>query len=263
MSILLCAAVLAGGFAPLGAEGASPEEIARIGELIYQNECGGRPELLVHWNEGEEFPSLGIGHFIWYPVGVEGPFEESFPALLDFVVAEGVLPPKWITDLPDKGAPWSGRAAFLAEGNSEQIEELRRFLLDTAPLQARFMAKRATAALPKLLAAAPDKRRSHIRAQFERMARSPMGFYPLIDYVNFKGEGVAPTERYGGKGWGLLQVLDTMRGHKLGEAARAEFAQAAEAVLTRRVANAPPQRREQRWLAGWKRRISTYLGGTQ
>ena len=32
----------------------------------------------------------------------------------------------------------------------------------------------------------------------------------LIDYVNFKGEGVLETERYRGRGWGLLQVLEGM-----------------------------------------------------
>ena len=29
----------------------------------------------------------------------------------------------------------------------------------------------------------------------------------MIDYVNFKGDGLKPTERYKGEGWGLLQVL--------------------------------------------------------
>ena len=91
-----------------------------------------------------------------------------------------------------------------------------------------------------------------------RLAASPLGFYPLIDYVHFKGEGLAPQERYRGEGWGLLQVLDGMEGEAAGVAARREFAQVAAAVLRRRVANAPPQRNEGRWLAGWQNRLATY-----
>ena len=39
---------------------------------------------------------------------------------------------------------------------------------------------------------------------------------------------------------------------------RAAFAEAAAAVLTRRVALAPPERHEARWLEGWLRRVATY-----
>ena len=35
------------------------------------------------------------------------------------------------------------------------------------------------------------------------------------------------------------------------------FADAAEKVLIRRVEHAPPERRESRWLPGWKNRIQT------
>ena len=49
-----------------------------------------------------------------------------------------------------------------------------------------------------------------------RVASSPQGCYALVDYVNFKGEGVLSTERYRGQGWGLLQVLEEMRaGHRI------------------------------------------------
>jgi hypothetical protein len=87
-------------------------------------------------------------------------------------------------------------------------------------------------------------------------APSPEGLYALVDYVNFKGEGTAPGERYQGEGWGLLQVLGAMA-DRPGEA-RAAFADAAGLVLTRRVALAPSGRNETRWLEGWLRRIATY-----
>jgi hypothetical protein len=76
----------------------------------------------------------------------------------------------------------------------------------------------------------------------------------LVDYVNFKGEGTLPSERYKGQGWGLLQVLEEMGDRP----PLLEFRRAADTVLTRRVKNSPPGRGESRWLPGWKNRIRTY-----
>ncbi|MGB2693511.1 MAG: hypothetical protein WBC96_13555, partial [Thermodesulfobacteriota bacterium] len=45
----------------------SDYELEKIGQLIFINEGAGKVENLTTWNEGEEFASLGIGHFIWYP----------------------------------------------------------------------------------------------------------------------------------------------------------------------------------------------------
>ena len=52
-----------------------------IAGRIFANETGGKLRYLVHWNEGEDFPSMGIGHFIWFPEGVDAPFDESFPTM--------------------------------------------------------------------------------------------------------------------------------------------------------------------------------------
>jgi hypothetical protein len=35
-----------------------------IGKRIWKNECAGTVSGLTSWNGGEEFPSLGIAHFI-------------------------------------------------------------------------------------------------------------------------------------------------------------------------------------------------------
>ncbi|MDX8395917.1 MAG: hypothetical protein R8K22_05850, partial [Mariprofundaceae bacterium] len=80
----------------------------------------------------------------------------------------------------------------------------------------------------------------------------------LIDYVNFKGEGTNPNERYQGQGWGLLQVLQNMDTERAKQHANLAFSDAAEKVLTQRVALSPIERNEQRWLAGWLKRIQTY-----
>jgi hypothetical protein len=234
-------------------------EIEILGAKIFQNECGGKAEYLAWWNEGEEFASLGIGHFLWYPKDFDGPFEESFPKLLIFLKEKGVALPAWLQDSPAPDSPWDSRTAFFSDSLSQKMRDLKALLLATKPLQALFIAQRLEQALPKMLAAAAIEKRAHIRKQFYRMANSPNGMYPLIDYVNFKGEGVLETERYHGEGWGLLQVLGEMQSNETGKAALQEFADAAKFVLERRVKNSPPERNEQRWIPGWFKRIETYV----
>lgn len=235
----------------------SPAEAERIGRLLWKNECGGTVEGLTSWNKGENFASLGIGHFIWYPEGNSGPFEESFPRLVAYIRSQGAQIPEWLNRTT--ACPWPTREAFLADRDSERMASLRSFLYATVGLQARFAALRLEQALPKMLAAAPPERHSHIQAQFQRLADQPHGLYCLVDYTNFKGEGIKPTERYQGQGWGLLQVLDQMSGTEPGPTALREFSAAATEVLRRRVRLSPPERGEQRWLPGWENRCRTYL----
>ncbi len=136
--------------------------------------------------------------------------------------------------------------------------KLRRFLADTIDLQADFLVVRLKEALPKMLAVAPVSQRTAIERNFNRVASSAHGCYALIDYVNFKGEGVLATERYRDRGWGLLQVLEGMPDNGSNGSATGEFAASAAAVLRARVANSPPQRHEARWLSGWLSRVATY-----
>ena len=227
-------------------------ELERIGRRVWQNECGGTRDGLTSWNAGENFASLGIGHFIWYPKGMRGPFEESFPRLVEFLAKHGAQAPVWLRG----DCPWRSRAEFQAEFRSARMNELRDLLASTVTEQSQFLAQRMEAALPKMLSEAPASERDNIRAQFQRLAATASGTFALIDYVNFKGEGTKDTERYQGEGWGLLQVLAGMRGS--GPGASAEFARSAAAILERRVKNSPPARNEARWLPGWKNRVSSY-----
>jgi hypothetical protein len=112
--------------------------------------------------------------------------------------------------------------------------------------------------LPKILAAAPASEKARIESNYHKVATTPQGTYALIDYVNFKGEGTLTTERYNGRGWGLLQVLGEMRDVPSGAAAASEFAAAAKRVLSRRITNSPPARGEKRWEEGWHNRCGTY-----
>jgi hypothetical protein len=235
----------------------SSQDAERIGKLLWHNECAGTVEGLTSWNPGEDFASLGIGHFIWYPEGRPGPFEESFPALVAFIHSQGAQVPEWLLRTPH--CPWPNRESFLADRQSERMVSLRHFLRDTIGLQARFAARRLEQALPRMLESVPVERRHHITTQFQRLASHPHGLYCLVDYVNFKGEGIKPTERYQGQGWGLLQVLDLMEGSAPGPPALQAFSASATEVLRRRVRLSPPERNEKRWLAGWENRCRTYL----
>ncbi len=232
----------------------SQKELEVIGRKVWQNESAGTRDGLTAWNAGENFPSLGIGHFIWYPKGVEGPFEESFPKLVTFLRERGAKVPNWLR--ADMDSPWSSRAEFQREFRSERMNELRDMLAATVPIQSEFLAQRMRQALPKMLAEAPRGEREKIRTNFDRLASSGRGMFALIDYVNFKGEGTNPAERYKGEGWGLLQVLANMK--EGSENPVKAFSDSASEVLTRRVKNSPPARGENRWLPGWKNRVRAY-----
>lgn len=232
----------------------SESEAIEIGNKIWRNECGGRVDGLTSWNAGEDFPSLGIGHFIWYPKNAHDKFEESFPRLVAFLRANGALLPSWLTD--DMQCPWNSRDEFLREFNGKELTELRALLLNTVPMQTRFIVQRLEGALPKVLDNVAPAQREAIRSRFFKILSSRRaGTFALIDYVNFKGEGVNPGERYNGQGWGLLQVLQGMS--EKGEPVQA-FCDSAASVLTRRVRNSPPERHEERWLPGWKKRVAKY-----
>jgi hypothetical protein len=235
----------------------SPAETRRIGNRIWQNECGGTVAGLTSWNAGENFASLGIGHFIWYPKGVRGPFEESFPKFVEFARSRGGNLP---AVLSNESCPWQTRAEFNQAAQSPPMKELRAFLARTIDLQAEFLVRRLREALPKMLAQAGSSNHAQVQGRFDQVASTASGCYALVDYVNFKGEGVLATERYAGQGWGLLQVLEGMN-DTTGRAAVKSFAESAKNVLKNRVHNSPPERNEAKWLPGWLKRVDTYVGG--
>lgn len=237
-----------------------PQDAAAIGRKIWKNECGGTVAGLTSWNTGEDFASLGIGHFNWYVPGRRGPFDESFPKLIEYMKARQVSMPPWLAGV--RGCPWPNRNAFLAAQNTAQMEELRKFLAGTVSIQTDFIVLRLEQSLPKMTAATSGKGdQARLRSNFYKVAQSRSGVYALIDYVNFKGEGVKKEERYRGQGWGLRDVLLEMRETGGGPGAAAEFSEAAKRVLQRRVSNSPPQRNEARWLNGWMSRCESYRIG--
>jgi hypothetical protein len=248
--LLLVASVLEGHQIRISATQAK-----RMGEKIWQNESGQSIAGLTTWNEGEEFASVGIGHFIWFPQSATTPpFKETFPELVAFFQKNQVPLPDWLT--PKQACPWNERQAFYQAFESEKMEDLRELLENTVDLQIYFMVERLKRSLPLLLANLDQADQKKIRFQFQRLCQSSAGLYALLDYINFKGEGVLETESYHGEGWGLRHVLLQMKGK--GPGAVAEFAQCAKAILAKRVQNAPSHRNEERWLKGWYNRLDTY-----
>jgi len=233
----------------------SSQDAHKIGEKIWKNECGGTIEGLTSWKNGENFPSLGIGHFIWYPFGKKERFQETFPSLLNFLQKEGVILPLWLKTA--RGCPWRSRQEFYDKIQSPEMKSLRQLLFDTRSLQAIFIANRLEGSFPQMIEKCPPVEKDKINALFSRLIQDPKGLYALIDYLNFKGSGISPEESYKGQGWGLLQVFQRMPAAS--ETPLIDFVAAAKAVLSERVQNSPPERNEKQWLKGWFNRLETYI----
>src|SRR5437868_11406352 len=183
LSTLAFLACIAPAAQILAAVALSHGDALRIGRKIWQNECNGTIAGLTSWNEGENFASLGIGHFIWYPKDQRGPFDESFPKLVRFVSAHGAKLPQFLLAGHDTFCPWNSRTEFEEAIDSPKMKQLRQFLVDTIDLQAQFLIARLQEALPKMMAQASD--RENVQRQFDRVALSAQGCYALVDYVNF------------------------------------------------------------------------------
>jgi hypothetical protein len=242
-----------------GAISLSPDDVRLIGEKVFKNECSSKDELLLQWNDGEDFLSLGIGHSIWYPKGKAGPFKESFPEFISYAKASGAEIPKWLDKDPIPPCPWTTKRDFELSKSDPRRVQLKEFLMATKPIQAALIVKRLEEALPLVLNAAQGRDRENVALQFDRVASTSSGVYALADYVNFKGLGTSTSEKYKGRAWGLLQVLSGMHGKREDPDALKEFVRSANIVLTERVNSAPALRNESRWLPGWRNRINSYL----
>jgi len=233
------------------------QELRVIGDKIFQNESGGKISNLVHWNKNENFASMGIGHFTWYPPGRAQTHGNTFPKLLTFMESKGVQLPHWLKQAKHRGAPWQSRSQLLRAKHQPQIQQLQRLLYETRALQAEFILKRAEKAIPRLAKATPSRYRQRVLHNLNALMSTPSGRYALIDYINFKGEGLNMNGGYRGQNWGALQVLITMRPINNPRHASNEFANAAMYILHRRAENSPGQR-DRRWMAGWQNRVNTY-----
>ena len=236
----------------------TPQELEWLGDQIYSNECNANYECLTSWNSGEDFPSLGIGHFIWFQADQESPFEETFPQLIQFMNTKNALVPPWLNKEADPNSPWTSRDDFYENFQSGDMQELRNFLEQQKALQVEFIVLRFNQTLSRIVLDFPKSARPKIEDILRTLvsSRDSLGLYALIDYVHFKGTGLSGKEQYQGHGWGLRQVLNEMLKKPV---TLLSFVESAENILTRRVNNAPIERNEKQWLAGWRKRLQTYL----
>jgi len=234
-----------------------------IGSRIYQNEALGKTQYLTHWNQGEDFPSMGIGHFIWFPEGVDAPFDEQFPALVSFLreqLPENSPMPPWLQDLDPFVAPWNSKEQFDEAWSSFEMSTLRLWLDATKLYQARFIVSAFEQRWRSL--ELPPEHKHKLTGLLQSLFETPEGLFAVIDYYNFKGLGNNPREAYQGEGWGLVQVLDELAGLRTDvtecDDIVEQFRDAAADRLRLRVELSPPERNESRWLAGWQKRLDEY-----
>lgn len=189
-----------------------PGQRTKLINYIAQNEFAGNWRNSVDWNTKESFPSLGMGHYIWYPIGKRGPFEESFPQFIKFakqknpnlqfpdllnVDANGNIPP----------APWATKSAFVSAKEGGQLDPLIQFLQreDIKQLQLDFQMEK----LKEFSSSISDPKEKQLLSELKS---TPNGLALLIHYRIFKGDGMTTSERYThqGKthGWGLKQVIE-------------------------------------------------------
>lgn len=210
---------------------------------VFYNEARGRYELLTHWNGGEEFPSLGLGHFLWYPEGYQGKNPDDFPAVLQFLAAKGVELPDWMK--PGSRAPWPNRNAFCSDFYSRRMIDLRYILVTTLDYQTEFLLERGNRSLSAMLARVPENERPDIEKQFKRVTSTPVGIYAVFDLVNFKGESR------------LLQALKGMSQATPSASPIKDFADAAQIVLDKILEDKDPDY-VARWKPNWKQHVDTY-----
>jgi hypothetical protein len=98
-----------------------PTDVAnKVGHKIWINETRGDRNAITSWNANEEFASLGIGHFIWFPAGKTAPFDESFPRMLEFLRQQNARLPSWLDRTPIPPCPWVSRIDFIKNFNSHR-----------------------------------------------------------------------------------------------------------------------------------------------
>lgn len=308
---------------PLSTEWIQQEPfLDKLGEVLYKNEANCQTQHLTHWGKNEEFPSLGLPHAIWYNQNASKKYQEQFPELIRYIKknlkAHEKVQLSWPSLLlanPLKPAPWNSRETFkqiqeislLIEATLDssqlvniknkhpqhydsayQLFEIRHFLSNpiVLRLQAKYVVEKTFFSLHRILAVnqiqSPLTTQT-LYSQIQRLLASQEGVLSLVDYLNFKGEGLrnselTPVNHYP---WGLKTVLELMPQikHKIESCtakikndphcANNQFAEAALCSLQRLayhsgIPDSAEQTQRYLWLnGGWKTRVETnYRPGT-
>jgi len=222
-----------------------------IGLKIAENEAVSKRTRLVDWREGERFSSLGIAHFIWYPEN-ENSEGLSFNGLLTHLSQSRTLP-DWLSNI--EFPPWNSKENYLSAKHDVFKNQLSYFLQDNVSEQTSYLIDHLESKLPTMLKEIKSPfARMHAYENFYHIVMQENGVYTLIDYFVFMGDGTSSNKRYNNQGWGLLHILENMKGNS--DNLIQEFVTSADLLLSRRVANAPTD--ETQWLPSWRRRLRTY-----
>ncbi|MCX5923503.1 MAG: hypothetical protein NTU89_02950 [Candidatus Dependentiae bacterium] len=234
----------------------SPDVISRIGKQIWHNEASCREDYLTYWSDKESFPSFGIGHSIWIPQGHEVKYTQGFHPLCEHLKDNGIILPSWLEDSLSTGAPWQNRTDFY--NDQEKLQELRKLFSSTVAHQAQFMVIRLKNKLPEIINAAPKSKRKKVKRIIDLMLSSAIGTYVLVDYLNFKGDGLNPAEQSNGKSWGLLSVLLDMPENLTQTNVTKAFTVAATKKLLMLIEHSGPDYNRLNFFGGWITRLNTY-----
>jgi hypothetical protein len=229
-------------------------EKSKIGRQIFKNETGGDNKKLIHWNVGEEFPSLGAAHFIWIPPNVSVVFGDSFKSVIQYYLSLGYNLPIFLSRLaPGYECPWRSQTEFWQQRSSPEMAELQYFLESTMNVQFDYVFHRVAKDLPKVFEGLTSSQKDIINRNILKVINSKVSWYPIVDYINFKGTGSKYLTTNSQGGWGLRQVLLAMNPNAADPAA--EFSDAAYYVLHKRTEF---RYQDKRWLEGWSNRVETY-----
>jgi len=226
-------------------------EANRIGLEIAKNQGVNNKISQIYWCNDDKYASLGIANFIWYSENDERK-QTSFNDLLKYISQSQPLP-NWLVNIDYP--PWNSREEFLSSKHDMFKNQLSHFLQENIDKQTQYLIFKLEDRLPKML----DQIKSpfakmHLYENFYHIAMQEDGVYALIDYFVFQGDGTLASDRYNNQGWGLLQVLDNMKGNS--DNLLREFISSADLLLTRRIANGPAEEAKQ--LTNWRMRLNTY-----
>lgn len=273
--------------------------LKKLSEALYKNEADCKNHNLTHWGKNEEFPSLGLPHAIWYGKTSSKKYQEQFPELVRYLRKNSTAKIQWpeiLNKNPLPAAPWASQKEFseikklsleienvkdspqLAQLKSQkkslykdayELFEIRYFLANPhiLELQAQFVIEKTFLSLHRILAAShresPEATQS-LYKKIQLLLGTPEGVLAIVDYLNFKGEGLKVSERtpVGQHPWGLKTVLEIMPIHQPTDI-NIQFTQAANCSLQRLAyysgaADSPAQLQRYAWLnGGWKTRIES------
>lgn len=180
----------------------------------------GREGRTMEWDSatGESFPSIGIGHYSWYPRTVndtDAKKVESFPLYISFMEKNcGLAIPSYLlaeVTEPDPtdakktvkvkrllaDAPWNDKAAFdKALLNPKSIaSQLKTFLeqKNNKICQVKFQEARLAESIEKMKLKYTPISHPQFAPYIEGLLKTRPGFFAALDYVNFKGDGTDVT----------------------------------------------------------------------